>query len=152
MQAIDAGDHLRNFAALVALGLVERLRWCVDELVGQPLGQGFYNTGRIIAARQQFHRVLQFVEACPFGRFAQGADGRHRLARIQPVQKTTDPIINDGLGFQNGCLARLSMMSLMVAVVRYSGAGPVQELLRSENTPPRITKRKVRMYVLLLKE
>ena len=55
--------------------------------------------------RQMAQRVFHFMAAHAFGVVAQGADQRHRVACLQPLQEGIDPCIDNRFRVEHGRLA-----------------------------------------------
>ena len=79
MQMVQTVDEINQIVTLVRCGMIERVRWHMQEFVGQPVALGLKYFLRILALGQEFFGTLQLMTPVLLGLITQRADGRNEL-------------------------------------------------------------------------
>lgn len=70
MKFIDARNDVRNFFLVAILRAIDRVCWCMQKFVGQPMREGFHNMPWVVAARKPFDGMFKLMTARTFGRIS----------------------------------------------------------------------------------
>ncbi|SOZ14370.1 hypothetical protein CBM2609_A170033 [Cupriavidus taiwanensis] len=104
--AEQARHQAQQRLAVLALGVVERVRGAVQELARERAGERLEHGLRIVAACQHAARAFQFGLADGFAAALQLTDDRHHAAGFQPVHEVLHTAFDDGFGLGHRGLAQ----------------------------------------------